>query len=266
VSISTTVSWPILIPTKGRAGTSSTIELVRGMDPTLFVEDGEWHAYHKAYPDLHIIEVGSVGAPGISRARNAALAFAGRFTPGWYWMLDDDLTGFYRASEESWSWVVHKSTPVSVLSLAQARVLADDTAALVGLGKQNYAWTTDKEVKPAANVIQAFAFHSARLRGVRFREELPYVEDAAFALECHLAGLTVLALPHLAYAAKRMGTVEGGCYDLYRNGKREEGMVRLAELFSKYVKTFRKDGVLDIRVNWVGARKAGALARVGVER
>jgi len=85
---------PIYVPSKGRATTSKTIpQLPEEEEWSVVLEPQDVERY--ALPEKRVIVLPE-NDRGLAYARQFILAHARSKKLGWFWMLDDDISGFYR--------------------------------------------------------------------------------------------------------------------------------------------------------------------------
>lgn len=241
--------WPVAIPSRGRPE-GSTTRLLRaaGIYHELVVEPHEAEEYAAANKNVTIRPLLASGQ-GLSYARNAILARG----VGWFWMMDDDVQGFFRSQVGK----CVKTHPREVLGEAQTWIEKHPHAAQGALEYQQFAWRTAKPgvaINGYADVV--VAINAERVRPVRYRAETDMKEDRDFTLQLLSRGHVVVRTRHLAFGAPKNGSNAGGWQPEYQAGREKRASRALAQLWPRIVTESEKaDGRPDAKINWGVFRK-----------
>lgn len=208
------VICPVLVPTKGRAGAVSPDVL--SLSPLLVVEPAEADAYRAAYPGVEL-ELLPYSGRGIGCARNGVLALARRWACPWVWMLDDDLTGFFRVEEDG----ARTLAPAGeVLAEAEEAALAEQR---IGAAALPVAWSKrEGDLAWNRSVYCCVLLHVELLEGLCYSETLPLKEDTDFSLRVLSAGLRTLTLNRYGFQMPVCGSAPGGLQTTYAESDREK--------------------------------------------
>src|SRR6266568_2436628 len=89
--------YPIYIVSKGRAETISTPKVLDtvGIPYTFVLEQQEYEAYRHHFPQSPVVVLPE-SHKGIAYVRNWLLQYAAQQGHTWYWMMDDDIRGFWK--------------------------------------------------------------------------------------------------------------------------------------------------------------------------
>jgi hypothetical protein len=185
---------------------------------------------------------------GLAYVRNWIIAHARAATGGgWIWMLDDDITRFFRVEGA-------RCVPApagAVLRAAEAQIAARPGATLGALEYQQYAWRATG--KPALNGYcdVAVCVHTGRFRG-HFRADMDLKLDRDIVLQVLTTGGHTVRVTDHAFAAPKNGSNKGGLYDDYaQDGREAEASRRLAAAWPGLVTAIVKpDGRPDAKINW----------------
>jgi hypothetical protein len=241
--------FPILIASKGRASTSSTIAalLDDGLMPCLFVEPQEWGAYRAAYPaaECVMLEQNDHGLPYV---RQQILERARARGVGWYWMLDDDITAFYQVARGR----NVKVAPRVALAGAQALFAHLPDVAQAGLEYQQFAWSARRPVVFNSYCDVAVCIHVDRTRMVNNRPATDLKVDRDFTLQILATGYRTAKVCAFAFAAPKNGSNAGGLHAAYATDRREAQASQVMARLWPGICTFRvkPDGRPDVAIDW----------------
>lgn len=138
--------YPIFIPSKGRADIATTPKLLdqAGANYRLVVEPQEANEYRKAFGDEKVLELpfSNLGQGSIP-ARNWIWDIASAAEVPWYWVMDDNVQGFYRAHGNKRLTVRESSAP-----LRMVEDFADRYNNLAFTGLNDVAFMPDNSTTP----------------------------------------------------------------------------------------------------------------------
>lgn len=255
--IEETPFFPVFIPSRGRShnvkGTAALLSAA-GISFTLIVEPHEVEAYRQLLTTLNACGT-VVSLPkshqGISYARNFILDLAP--ADGWFWVMDDDIQGFFRAINRINSSIGPRELHSEVLQ----RMQKHPNATVYSIDYPFYAWQYGDEAV-AINSYNNIAvlFNRARLdQSIRYRFQIR--EDYDFTLQVILAGGTTIRFRNLSYKVPRMAVAAGGMTDYYSNKK--DDIVLQNKAFLKIWPSVSREVVkgtgdqqrLDMNIKWL---------------
>jgi hypothetical protein len=250
--------WPIYVATRGRAGKSPLLAALnkaagegKGIRNVMFVESREFLAYREAYPFLprHDISGNDEGLPYV---RNSILEFAERAGVEWFWMLDDDIKGWYQRTGKKLA-----KAPMEE-GLLRAQELAAEGVGQVALEYQQFAWSARKPwvQNSYADCVVGVRTEAAEAVG-GFQPPADLKVDRDFTIRLIAGGWAVRRLTTHAFATVKNGTNRGGCHDQYaQRGREEKSSKALAALWPGIVEFNRKrDGRPDAKIKWSKIRE-----------
>lgn len=246
--------WPLLIPSKGRAGRSRLLQQLNEKDltVTVLVEPQDYAAYRAAYPRLETVCLAEDGR-GIAYARNGALTLAAERGMRWYWMLDDDITLFYKLPFNKDS----KVTLEEALGHGQTLPARGVDVAQIALGYQNLAYMAFRQSgrefdwNSYCDVCVAVNVPAVKKAGISYRN-IGLKEDRDFTLQLLAAGLNTLRSNVYGFACPTNGSNAGGLQAIYAEDGREYAEVKkMAEMWPGIVDVHQKpNGRIDCKINW----------------
>jgi glycosyltransferase involved in cell wall biosynthesis len=241
--------WPIYIPSKGRPN-PATAKTLAAIPHTLIVEPQDMGAYAR------VNEIGSKllslqkDNQGIAYVRNFVLNLCRELNHKWFWMLDDDITGFNR-SEGGRN---HKTDPAIVLAEAQKIFQSLGQVGQGALEYQQFSWSAKKE-HAIGYCDVAVAINVERTKNLNYRPEMNLKEDRDFTLQVLASGMLTVRSSKLSFAAPKNGSNKGGLYDIYRSGLEKTASQRMEDAWPNICKaTIKKDGRPDVKINWAAFR------------
>lgn len=242
--------WPVYIPSKARSHCPTAKLLIsHGVKPSILVEPQDFDKYKAAFvtDDVDIICL-KENDKGLVYVRNEIKQYASA-SKSWYWMMDDDITGLYVASDGK-----TKKTPAQeVLLKAQSLIEDEPRVAQLALEYQQFSWSakTDKRFNSYCDVC--VAINSVRSSGVNYRSELIGKEDRDFTLQLLSRGWETMRTAKLSFSAPKNGSNAGGLketfYDL--NGREAEASRRMIQAWPGLCSENTKpDGRPDVKIYW----------------
>lgn len=239
---------PIFIPTKGRALTAKTPRLLReaGLDFCLVVEPQELGSYEESFPaEKHLVL--DENDAGIVFVRNAILEYARKQGIEWFWMLDDDISSFYKVQ----AWRCVKENAREVLDMAESYIKSDREVALGALEYQQIAWAAKKAYTDNSYAEVAVLINPRRIAH-SYDPSMALKEDRDFAMQTILSGFKTRRVNILAFGVPMMGKNPGGLQEKYQE-RRDE--IAAKALIQKWGSTTcrlnnKKDGRIDVKIFW----------------
>lgn len=237
---------PIYVTSKGRALTASTPRLLddAGLPYTIVVEPQEERAYRDAFPRAAgFMVLGDFGR-GLPYVRNAVLDDA----PGWFWMLDDDISGFWRRENGN----TIRCGAEEALRSSEQIVKSVPNVGQGGLEYKQFAWSSTADYALNSYCDVCVLINKAKLPLCRFREDLPLKVDREFTLQVLCSGHSTVRVQRYAFSAPGNGTNIGGLQELYqREGQERQESLVLASLYPGFVRAIsKKSGRPDAKINW----------------
>lgn len=221
--------FPLYVPTRGRAGSATTPELLRaaGLPYRLVVEPAETAAYAAAYPDAELVVLDRDGA-GIAFARRAAQDHAERTGAAFAWQLDDDLRAVKLSRPDGDK---RREEPIGIgraLAIVEAVVGRFDGIGAAGL--KHLAWSRSERLDVAVNRNVAVAALLATGTGIAFRDGT--IEDADHTLQLLAGGWSSVLFTRLVYQTPATGSEPGGNTEVtHTRDSREARARRTQELW-----------------------------------
>lgn len=241
--------WPIFVPSKGRPD-SSTLKLLQasGILATILLEKKDMLPYQHRFPkDFSFMQLPE-SDQGIAYVRQFILDHARETDIGWYWMLDDDITGFFRVRERK----CHRTDVREVLLAAQDVFNSFPNVSQGALEYQQYAWSAGKQHSRNGYCDVCVCINAQRTRHCNYRAYVALKEDRDFTLQILNSGYETARASWCAFSAPKNGSNPGGLQEEYKKTGREEIASRRMEELWPGVCTFepKKDGRPDVKINW----------------
>lgn len=236
--------FKIFIPSKGRAP-SKTAELLisQGLDFNIVVEPQDAEAYSIYGNKVIVLPENN---QGIAYVRNYILGL----NKDWFWMLDDDITAFYRA--EGGKNVKISFASIHALEQKFSGPISDPNLAIVGLEYQQYSFRMKDEGKLNTYCEVAVCVNPKAVGRIRYDASVNGKEDRDFVLELLCNGR--LSYRYLRYSfANDMGNAKGGLDYFY--AKKEQLEATVIALCNKYGSEIcrpiiKRNGMVDAKINW----------------
>lgn len=243
--------WPVLIASKGRPD-GRTFSLLREsqIKYSVFVESEDEAKYESAlglYCDKVFVLPKS--NQGIGYVRQTILDYARQKNIEWYWMMDDDISGFYKTQTQR----TIKITAREALETCQRQLLQLPTVAQAALEYQQFAWSATVPLKMNSYCDVCVAINPKRVGRVNYRPELRLKEDRDFTLQLIAnSGYQTCRFSFYSFSVPKNGSNKGGCQDDYKTKDRElEHSKKMCELWPGICTlNFKRDGRPDVKINW----------------
>jgi hypothetical protein len=236
---------PVYVATRGRPD-SRLLRILRAedIDHYAVVEPHERAAYMAAGAARRTLRVLPADDQGFGYARAQTLALAREDDAEWFWMLDDDITGFYACPDVK----ARKVTATMALSGAE-ELLETLPWGQAALEYQQYAW---RAAKPYARRSYCDVCVAIRTdTPATFRPEAGVKLDRDFTMQVLAAGQDTVRVTAFAFAAPTMGSNAGGLQAEYLAGREQADAAALAALWPEHAEVVTKpNGRVDARINW----------------
>jgi hypothetical protein len=242
---------PIFIPSKGRPVVGFLLKelLATSLEWYYVVEPQEQAAYAALMPVDRLIVLPD-NNKGIAFVRNFILDRCRTSGSPWFWMLDDDITGFYRVEHRR----NVRTSITTVLEQAEASIAALSDRFSVGqyaLEYQQYAWSSTKKYRVNSYCDVCVAINTAVKAA--YREYVNLKEDRDFTLQVITSGFSSVRVCDLAFSAPKNGSNAGGLKPVYGTPDREStANRRMVELWGNTICKIvvKKNGREDVKIDW----------------
>lgn len=245
---------PVVVMSKGRAGKSPTLDLLarEGITHEVVAYWHEAERYAQAHPKAEVVRVGT-DITHFAAKRQWILQRARSLGWGFFWMLDDDIKGFYRYGGNG-------KADRSRVGVREALESIEETAkefpavGMAGPDYQQFAWRARTPFTVNRGVYVAALLRTGT--GIDFREELRNKADVGYVLDHITQGWATLLMHTYAMETQVMATGKGGLQDEYQAGLQTEMSKRLVELFPEMCALHNKGPRgYDVRIKWEKSRK-----------
>jgi hypothetical protein len=247
---------PIYVPSKNRVKGARTLQVLQEAELpyTLVVEPQDAEQYAAAYP-LAVLAVLPENDRGLPYARNFIL----KRNSGWFWMLDDDIDGFYARSGTK----LAKVSAAAALAASEGIIRAVPQAVQGALEYSQYAWSAKRNYALNSYCDVCVLIDAARTFFHAFQEEATLKLDREFTLQLLNAGHFTVRVQKYAFSCPKNGSNAGGLKPLYDTVQAERAAVDwMVSHYPGLVQAVVKsDGRYDAKINWsaFSARKLKAL-------
>jgi len=250
--------FPIFVPSKGRAKISKLLPLLaeQGIKANVVVEPAEEKAYRLAQPDHKLVVLAGNGR-GLPFSRSSVMALGRAQGLEWLWMIDDDVSGFFRARDG-------KNAPTSAReALLEAQALITEDVGQVALEYQQFSWAAKKPAKRNGycDVVVANRVSLGQSHGVAYDPSLELKGDRDYTVQVIASGYDAVRACQVGFAAPKNGSNDGGLAPVYATSGRERAMV---DAFSRkwpwcISPQTKPDGRYDAKIRWseIRLRPAG---------
>jgi hypothetical protein len=234
------MTWPIYIPSKGRPNSRLIAELADFA--SIVVEPQDLDAYLTANPAAKFLVLPSSNQ-GIGYVRNYILATARERQHAWFWMIDDDVQGFYKNPGN------FKVTATQALETAEALISKVLNVGQAALEYQQFAWSAKRQWALNSYCDVVVAINVARTRSLKYRPEANLKEDRDFTLQVLASGRNTMRVQCVGFRAPANGSNAGGLSDAYH--REPEAVERMTKLWPGVVtKQVKANGRVDCKIDW----------------
>lgn len=215
------------------------------MDFKIIVEPQDAIAYKEYSEHLLIL---SSDDQGLAFSRNFAINYARQNYPDWFWMMDDDISKFYKTVNKKNIQISTKEA----LSSAELLFSKRNSVGQAALEYQQYSWSQSKDIVLGSYCDVCVCIHTKRTKSLKFRHEVNLKLDRDFTLQCLASGYQVLRTAHIAFDCPKNGSNEGGLYDDYKSGIEHQNVLEMCKIWGANICTpaTKKDGRRDVKINW----------------
>lgn len=239
---------PIVIASKGRPqGKTMQALQAEGLPFTVYVEPQEAATYQAAGWTVRVL---GADDQGLTYVRQQILADA---APDWFWMLDDDIDGWYQT-------VQRKNRPVSLaaaLAGAEPYFMQAPMLAQAGLEYQQFAWRAKQPYVLGSYCDVCVAIHAGRTQFVHFRPACDVKVDRDFTLQVLAAGYETCRVTAYSFSCPKNGSNAGGLAAVYATAGREAAACRTMVALWPGICSYqiKSDGRHDVAIAWGAFRR-----------
>lgn len=240
---------------------SKEVKTFKYLDPgsaICFVEPQELADYSDNNPSQKFYVFSRPGMT-ISQKRNTIVKEAIKAGCDWLFMLEDDLTGFFKREGKTTGGshklvkAIHSEVMSEMLSFAKANCIAE-----LGLSQQQSNHFYEEELAKFSCKTTEFCLFDLRIleeRNINYDVELPQFEDFDISIQLLKAGCKVALFTPYAFGHVTMGTNAGGHQaDGERKDRTIASIDRMVTKYPGFVEY--KEGRLfpEPKVNWTALR------------
>jgi hypothetical protein len=238
------MKWPVFVPSKGRPDSVLINKLLQTSYVVIEPQDRLIYENKIGKGRLVILPEND---RGIGYVRQFILERC-RALGGWYWMLDDDISSFYRTENSK----LIKIDPEKALCAAEDLILKQSNVGQAALEYAQFAWSQTKPVKFFGYCDVAVAVNTELTSFANYRSEMNLKEDRDFTLQILANGARTMRCSMISFRAPKNGSNKGGLHSVYAKRGREESAVdRMVFAWPGIVqKQVKKDGRVDCKIDW----------------
>ena len=237
----------VYIPSKGRSKIKNWEKIKEaGFNFVVAVEPQDEQDYRSAGTQNLIVM--DRNDAGLAYCRNYALDWCRRNGHDWMWMVDDDVTGY--GGIDSNGKTVKMSS--SVLGIVYEK-LKQFKFPVGGISYRQFCWgklPSYRINRQSPDVCTLIYLPKIKWR---YNESLTTKIDRDFFLKSIKYSDGMITLPRYCFSTPKMGSNVGGLHDIYAQKKYVEDASRMISYWgSEYITLARKNGKLDIDIDWKG--------------
>ena len=243
--------YPIYIPSKDRPE-GKTFDLLKDIDTEKYIivepQDVEKYEHFKDNFNLLVLEKNN---QGLYYVRDYTKKYAEKTNVKWYWVIDDDITKFYRTEN-------NKNKPITAEeALTSAEELFNSMPIALGsLEYQQYAWSQKKLFKINSYADCVVCFNVEKTKKYNYDLQFKLKGDRDMALQIMADNQFVMRALQISFSCPKFGSNKGGLFEVYNKQKLEKDMAKL--LMDKWGKRYviiqqkkTNEGIrYDAKINW----------------
>lgn len=242
---------PIFIASKNRAKRNYLLEQLEknNLEFYYFIEPQEIEKYIGIISMKNIISI-KENDMGIAFVRQFMLDYAIKNKINRYWLLDDDITGFYFRVENK---MIKKN--ILILKKVEEQFSQQDYG-VFALEYRQFAWSANKDIIENSYMDTCVNVDAkkAKEKGIKYRP-LTFKSDRDFGMQFIYHNCKIARTTLYAFSCPQNGSNKGGLYDEYnyKQGiKEKQAVEQLLEYWgSEIVKPIiKKDGRNDAKIYW----------------
>lgn len=239
----------IFITSKGRYDKCKTADLFIGnKDAHLVVEPQELQQYLEKYPNFNYLVLDQ-NDQGLVYARNYIKLYAQQNKLSNYWLLDDDISSFYR--REGTKLIKEEATTVLKNSM---QMLQENNIALGGLEYRQFAWSANKDIIFDTFCDCAVFLDLDKMQGIYYNPELKLKIDRDMCIKTIHNNQRTARITKYAFSTPPNGSNKGGLKEIaYDKQDLEKDMcLKMVEIWGSNIckHIVKKDGRHDIKIYW----------------
>jgi hypothetical protein len=239
----------VFITTKGRYNNCKTADLFGNYASLyLVVEPQEYEKYKANYPNVNIMVL-PVNNNGLSYARNYIKAHTIEKGIKFYWLLDDDISHFYKRNGTKlirtiWLDCLYDAT----------KLFMENNIACGGLEYRQFAWSANKRLIQNSFCDSAVYINNELTEGLWYNEDLKLKIDRDFCIKVINAGQKTGRDTMNAFSVPPNGSNAGGLKEVaYDIIDLEKNMCKkMVEIWGEDICTHivKPDGRNDLKIHW----------------
>lgn len=236
----------IFVPSKNRVANASLLIKNPETPFIIVVEPQDYEAYTNAFPGQNFMMLPE-NDKGISYVRNY-IKQQTESVEEWYWILDDDITGFYHREGTK----MIKDNIEIVLNKAALEFYSNEIA-LGALEYQQLAWSATKSLVINSFCDVAVFVDNTKTKGLRYDPFVEGKEDRDFAMQVIKSGQQTSRTTLYAFGAPANGSNAGGLKEtFYDQGKELQCVDRMVEKWGIEIcePIIKKNGRRDVKIHW----------------
>jgi len=239
----------IFIPTKNRYDNCKTANLI-GDYKNLFlvVEPHEYKEYRINYPNFNILQLPE-DDKGLAYARNWVKLFTVRGGIEQYWLLDDDISYFYKRQGTK---LIRNNYDDSLLDAQDYFI--NNGVAVGALEYRQYAWSSTKRGVYNSFCDSAVFIDNKLTDGIFCNEELKLKIDRDFCIKVIRSGNKTCRDTMNAFSVPPNGSNKGGLKEIAYDQKDTElnACKKMIEIWGDDIcrHIVKPDGRNDLKINW----------------
>lgn len=238
--------FPILIPSKKRPN-SKLFKMLSddGLDFKVIVEPQDVSSYSQWLDNLIRLPLND---QGLVFSRNFTINYARDNRLDWFWMIDDDITNFYKTINGKNAAV----TASVALTKAESLFKGRNDIAQSGLEYQQFSWSQKKPYSFNSYCDVCVCINVKKTKKVNYRENVTLKLDRDFTLQCLALGYKTMRATHVAFSCPKNGSNQGGLYNEYRSGLESKSVKEMCKLWGSDIckPIIKPDGRHDVKINW----------------
>lgn len=216
-----------------------------GIDFSIIVEPQDVASYSEWAGHLLVLPLND---QGLVFSRNFTINYAREKRLDWFWMVDDDITSFYK-SEAGKNISI---SPFDAFTRSEKLFKNRGDVAQSAMEYQQYSWSQKKPITLNSYCDVCVCINVERTRGIKYRKQVTLKEDRDFTLQCLSLGYKTLRTNYIAFSCPKNGSNQGGLYEDYKSGLETESVREMCRLWGNTIcsPVTKKDGRKDVKINW----------------
>ena len=239
----------IFITSKARFDKCKTADLfVNYKKAWLVIEPQEEKQYREKYPNYKYLILGKDDG-GLPYARNFIKMVAEIRGLKSYWLLDDDISNFYRREGTK----LIKDNSVTILKEAK-QVFKKNDIALGGIEYRQFAWSATKELITNSFCDCAVFIDVNKMKGIYCNTELKLKIDRDLCIQTIRNNKKTARLTTYAFSSPPNGSNKGGLKEIAYDKKdlEKQMCLKMVEIWGEDIcrHIVKKDGRNDLKIYW----------------